>query len=89
MHDTDKVLQLHSQETVTCYGSQRPTKASGCTAEENWCQVKRSGAEKHSKTEWTENMKSNFYIRPNDNMITIICTSSFDHKNGGVHLSHE
>ena len=50
VHDTDKVLQLQSQETVTCYGSQRPTKASGCSAEENWCQVKCSGVEKHSKT---------------------------------------
>jgi len=46
---TEKVLQLHSQETVTCYGSQRPTKASGCTAEEKHCQVEYSVAEKESK----------------------------------------
>ena len=50
VHDTDKVLQLQSQETLTCYGSQRPTKASGCTAEENQCQVKRTVVQKHSKT---------------------------------------
>ena len=37
--DTDDILQLHSQKTVTCYGSQRPTKASGCTAEEKQCQI--------------------------------------------------
>lgn len=37
--DTDKVLQLHSQESVPSYGLQKPTKASGCTAEERQCQI--------------------------------------------------
>ena len=46
--DTDEVLQLSGQETVTCYGSQRQTytKASGCTAEEKECQVEHSVADK-------------------------------------------
>ena len=30
--DIDELLQLHSQETVTCYGTRRSAKASGCIA---------------------------------------------------------
>lgn len=44
--DTDKVLQLHSQESVPSYGLQKPTKASGCTAEERQCQIEDIVAEK-------------------------------------------
>ena len=35
-------LQLHSQETVTCYGTRRSAKASGCTAEEKQCEAEHS-----------------------------------------------
>jgi len=31
---------------------------------------------KTGQSEWTENMKSNFYIRPNENMMTIILIMS-------------
>ena len=35
--DIDEVLRVHSQETVTCFGTRRSSKASGCTAEEKKC----------------------------------------------------
>ena len=40
--DIDELLQLHSQETVTCYGTRRSAKASGCTAEGKQCEAEHS-----------------------------------------------
>ena len=44
--DLDEVLQLHSQESVTCYGTQRSAKASGSTAEVKQCEDEHSVVEK-------------------------------------------
>ena len=44
--DIDEVLQLHSQETVTCYGTWKSAKASGSTAEVKQCEAEHSVVDK-------------------------------------------